>query len=128
MDRIQAYNLISNYITGWVENNPEKILESLTDDCVIVESHGPVYRGRQHVSGWLEGWIQGESKVTKWDMLSFLYADGLAAFQWDFACRTRDVAYHFKGMSHVGFQDGKIAEIREYCMTNQPYEAPAIYS
>ena len=36
-----------------VADDAAKILGTVTDDCVITESHGPTYRGKDQVARWV---------------------------------------------------------------------------
>lgn len=64
-------NLIEQYIEGWKVGDITKITITLTDNCVIIESHGPVYRGKEKVKQWIQNWNAARSKVDDWDITSF---------------------------------------------------------
>jgi ketosteroid isomerase-like protein len=68
-----AKKLIHLYIDGWKENNEEKIISVLSDDCIIIESHGPRYKGKQQVRDWVTVWKEMKGKVLSWDIVSFYY-------------------------------------------------------
>jgi hypothetical protein len=42
-------DLIELYVDGWRNNDKEKILSSLSSDAIVIESHGPLYRGIEKV-------------------------------------------------------------------------------
>ena len=86
MDRQQAYKLIELYVEGWKDNDIDKILTTLNDDCIIIESHGP----------------------------SFYYDSDVAIFEWNFECVVNNENYKLSGVSVVEFKGDKISEIREY--------------
>lgn len=44
---------------AWADHDIEGVLETLTDDCVVTESYGPVYRGRDRVEQWMRTWFEG---------------------------------------------------------------------
>lgn len=127
MDAAYANRLIDRYTQGWLKSDSAAILDTLDENCEIIESHGSTYKGKGHVSGWLEGWKSSRSSVTKWDILSFVFDGQKSAVEWDFECITRGKAYRIRGMSWVEFRNEKIYSIHEYCMTNSPYAAPAVY-
>jgi hypothetical protein len=54
--------LILNYVDGWKQNNLQLIKECLTDDCIIIESHGPQYQGISDVERWFKLWLDAKSK------------------------------------------------------------------
>ena len=41
---------IQKYIDGWKEGNSNKIMSVLTNDCFIIESHGPTYNGKEIIT------------------------------------------------------------------------------
>jgi hypothetical protein len=45
MNRARAQHLVEQQMMGW-NAEPSVILETLTPDCVNIESHGPTYRDR----------------------------------------------------------------------------------
>lgn len=117
MERQTAYQLILAYNEAWVNNDAESVLACLTDECVIIESHGPTYRGKKNVKRWLDEWLAEKSTVDKWEILSFTYEDNRAFYEWDFACTVKGTAYHLRGVSKVVFRAGKMERIHEYRMT-----------
>lgn len=45
----KSHRLIQLYIDGWKENNINKIIQPLANNCVIIESHGPTYSNVKEV-------------------------------------------------------------------------------
>ena len=89
-----------------------------------MESHGPTYRGLEIAKQWAESWFAEGNSVDRWDITSFHF-DGegnVAAFEWGFDCTADGVHYEIDGISIVEFESGKIAALREYRMTEPPYE------
>jgi len=119
-----AYQLITAYVKGWKTNDAAQIIATLAPNCVIVESHGPTYRGLKIARRWIEGWLGAGNTVDRWDITSFHFAeaDQVAAFEWGFECTADGVHYEIDGISIVGFEGGKIVTLREYRMTRPPYE------
>ncbi|MES2615009.1 MAG: nuclear transport factor 2 family protein [Bdellovibrionota bacterium] len=117
-------NLIQNYINGWKQNNFEMIKNALADDCVIIESHGPKYNGIKEVACWFEFWINANSKIEKWNILSSYYCieEETVFFEWDFLCHSNGNKYEILGSSIVKFSDKKISFIHEYRMTESTYK------
>jgi hypothetical protein len=89
---------------------------------VIVESHGPTYRGIDKVKRWVRVWIQSEGKVSRWDIASFHFAGDTAAYEWVFECTAKKKSSYIEGMSVVHFNGNKISYIREYRMTRPSFE------
>jgi len=117
---MDAKTLIQEYVDGWKENNAKKILDVITPDCVIIESHGPVYRGKEKVAEWINDWIKNKSLVSKWDIASFYeISPDKAAFEWVFECTVNGTRHSIDGVSIVFFKENKINYIREYRTTKQ---------
>jgi ketosteroid isomerase-like protein len=122
MNRSQARRSIGRYIDGWREGNKTKILDVLDEGCVVIESYGPVYRGRARVEQWVDAWFGNGNRVDRWKITSFLLADHVAVFDWRFACTWRGRHVEFDGTSIASFKDRKILRLREYCTTAPLYE------
>ena len=122
MNRQKAYELINAYVEGWKINNPAQIIATLAPNCVIVESHGPTYRGIDTVQQWVESWIAEGSTVDRWDITSFHYVEGIAVFEWSFECTVADAHYYLDGISVVELDDDRIVALREYRRTEPPFE------
>lgn len=115
--------LIQTYIDGWKENNIEKILRPLINNCIIIESHGPTYHGKQQIKQWFEFWEKEKGKVLHWDITSFFFIEkeNTVFFEWDFSCNVRNTDYHLPGISIVKIVNNKISYIHEYRMTHISY-------
>lgn len=124
MDEEFARRLIEQYVDGWKENDIEKIVAPLSKDCVVVESHGPTYRGLEQVKKWFDYWIQEKGRVSRWDITSFYFLEkeNTAFFEWDFACNVAGKEYELPGISIVRFSGDKISFLHEYKMTKNPYD------
>jgi hypothetical protein len=123
MNEIDALKLVQKYITGWKENNLDQIIQSLTEDCLIIESHGPTYEGISAIKCWFELWLAANSYVTQWDITSFYFCDKqeTAFCEWEFACISHDQEYTLPGISVIKFSNTKISYLHEYRMTHAPY-------
>ncbi|MFL7790537.1 MAG: nuclear transport factor 2 family protein [Anaerolineae bacterium] len=124
MNRQKASKLITAYVKGWKINNPAQIIGTLAPDCVVVESHGPTYRGLEGASRWIEIWLGTGNTVDRWDITSFCFdeIEQTAAFEWKFECTADSVRYEIAGISIAEFAGGKIVALREYRLTEPPYE------
>ncbi len=105
--------IIQDYIEGWKEKNPEKILNTLHENCTIIESHGPKYQGKEKISKWIENWTS-ENKVESWEITSFNETQDAVFIEWTFECTVKDKKHLIEGASIIKFTDDKINYIREY--------------
>lgn len=119
----QEKRLFQQYVNGWKENDSHKIIDSLSENCIIIESHGPTYRGIEQVRKWVEFWVKKRGRVIRWDIVSFVFhrKQKTAFVEWNFACNVNRKNYELLGISVVKFSDGKISYIHEYRMTKSPY-------
>lgn len=118
-----AGEMVRAYVEGWREGNRSKILGTLHPDTVIVESHGPTYRGIETIGRWIDEWLAVGAAVDRWDITSILVAGDACVFEWLFECTVVGNHYRIEGASVIRFEGGKIVGIREYRMTERPYEA-----
>jgi ketosteroid isomerase-like protein len=126
VNRQDACRLISAYVEGWKTNDAPRVIGTLTQNCVIVESHGPTYRGLEIARRWIEGWLGRGNTVDRWDITSLHLAEAerVAVFEWEFECTADGVHYEIGGISIVEFEGDKIVALREYRMTEPPYDWP----
>lgn len=113
--------LLHNYIDGWKENKNGKVLSALSEDCVIIESHGPTYQGSKIVNQWFDEWHRLGNKVEKWEISSLYSVEGVIFCEWVFAYSGPHRRESFKGITVAKFKDSKIFELREYRMTANPF-------
>ena len=117
-----ATNLIQQYVNGWKANRIELIIDNLHDNCVVIESHGPMYSGITDIKKWFDSWLVAKGVVTKWDILSYYYAeDHVVFFEWDFSCTVHNKQYALPGMTLVKFAEQKIILLHEYRMKCHAY-------
>jgi ketosteroid isomerase-like protein len=122
-----ADRLIRQYVDGWRESDAAKILETVTDDCVIAESHGPTYHGKEQAARWIDTWFGAGGEVLAWEIRSLEATREAAFFEWSFACQWLGESYEFEGASVVRFRDEKIASIREYATTAPLYDWEGVW-
>ena len=63
-----ADRLIRQYVEGWRKGDAAMILASVNADCVIVESHGPTYRGKDQIARWVDTWFGAGGEVLLWEI------------------------------------------------------------
>ena len=117
-----ARQLVEDYVDGWWNNDLEKIECTLSPNCVVIESHGPTYRGPEIIRQWVESWFAEGSRIERWDITSFHYLDEVAVFEWDFVCVVTGKEYRLQGISIVEFDTDRIVALREYRRTEMPFE------
>ncbi len=113
--------LIQSYMDGWKMGDQAKILTSLSANCVIVESHGPTYRGIEIIKKWIIEWTRS-NKIENWDLTSFYSFDNMICCEWDFSYIGKETKEKFSGITIAQIDHGKIAWLKEYRMTAAPYE------
>jgi uncharacterized protein (TIGR02246 family) len=117
-----ASRLIRSYVEGWKAADSRRILDTLQPDCVVVESHGTTYRGREQVERWIESWLAEGNTVDRWDITSLLALNDACAFEWVFSCTVARTRHSFEGASFARLNAGRIAFLREYRMTEPHHE------
>jgi len=60
-------NALVSYIDAWRRRDIKGVLDTLADDCVIIECYGPVYRGRPRVEQWMRAWFGAGGSVDSWE-------------------------------------------------------------
>ncbi|MCH9627116.1 MAG: hypothetical protein S4CHLAM2_07500 [Chlamydiales bacterium] len=113
--------LLKDYMNGWKEENKAKVLDTLADDCIIIESHGPTYRGKDTVNQWFVEWFQLGNKIEKWKISSLHSVDNLIFCEWVFAYLGPNSRESFEGMTVAKIKNNKIFELREYRATAFPF-------
>lgn len=111
-----------DYIAGWRAHHVDRVLATLDEDCVVVESHGPTYRGRSRVQQWMATWLAEGGTVEYWNVLSEAPFDGGVVAEWSFGCVWQGVNYDIEGITIARVSDGKISSLREYATTDALYE------
>lgn len=122
MDYATAEQLVFSYVEGWKEGDREKILGSLNPECVIIESYGPTYKGAAKVGRWIDTWFGPGNEVNRWDVTSLYFTGEVCFFEWVFECTFAGNRDGFEGASVARFRNEKIVYLREYAMTDKPYE------
>lgn len=117
MKRETALCLVADYIGGWLHGDPARVLRTVADDCVVIESHGPTFTGRAEIARWLDEWFGRGGVVSRWAITSFVFEGEAAAVGWSFSCVDRGVRYDIDGVSLFRFRGERIARIEEYRRT-----------
>ncbi|WP_062216568.1 nuclear transport factor 2 family protein [Streptomyces sp. NBRC 109706] len=102
------------YIDGWRRHDVAAVLGELTDDCVVVECYGPVYRGLPRVEQWMRAWLAAGGTVDGWEITSEGVAGELVVAEWRFSCTWQGSAASFEGATVARLRGGRISRLREY--------------
>ena len=111
---------LREYITGWRRHDVAAVLATLTDDCVITECYGPVYRGRQRVEQWMRTWLDAGS-VDSWEITTHAAAGNVLIAEWLFSCTWHGKPGTFEGATVARLTGEKISYLREYATTAPLY-------
>ncbi len=114
--------LILTYIEGWKLGDREKILSTLDPASVVIESYGPLYRGKEMIGRWIDSWFASGNIVNRWDVTSLYVTDEACFFEWIFECTYAGNHSGFEGASVARLSNGKIIFLREYAMTAPRHE------
>lgn len=112
---------LTDYIEAWRTNDTDRIIATVTEDVVITESFGPVYYGRERVREWCEKWNEEGSRVLDWTITREFRAGDLLVAEWRFEYHQRGEDQAFLGATIASERNGKIAELREYAVTDDLY-------
>jgi hypothetical protein len=124
VDDRRVRDLVDAYVAGWRDGDRERILSVLTEDCEVIESHGPIYGGEDAVARWVDRWNADGSRVERWEVTSFSPLPRGAVYEWSFACTVARMRHELDGVSLVEVHGGRIVTMREYRRTAPPFELP----
>jgi ketosteroid isomerase-like protein len=105
---------LTEYIRAWVANDVDRIAAVVTEECVITECYGPVYRGRDWVRRWAEAWFGAGGIVHRWDFTDHIVTRDREIAEWTFECTWGGDRSTFDGATVARVGDDLIAELREY--------------
>lgn len=126
-DPIVGPDLLHDYIDGWRRHDIPAVLSTLADDCVVIESYGPVYRGLERVEQWMTSWFAAGGRVHDWRITSSGSTGDLIVAEWEFTCTWQHEVSSFPGMTVARPQGGRIAYLREYATTAGLYDWTGIW-
>ena len=110
------------YVDGWRRHDIADVLDTLTDDCVVIESYGPVYRGKARVEQWMNAWFGAGGTVDAWEITSSAAAGETLVVEWRFGCTWKGEPGAFDGATIARLDQGRIAYLREYATTAALYD------
>ena len=80
--------IIRRWFAMWLEGKDQGIREIFAEDCVYVESWGPIYHGVQAVEHWFSEW-NTRGKVVTWEIRQFFHQGDQTVVEWYFRTRWR---------------------------------------
>ena len=95
--------LLRTYVKGWMERAPVKVHGTLDPECVVVESHRPVYRDTDRVAKWIDAWFGEGNSIEGWDITGLGVTAEAAAMEWRFTCTWHGRPASFEGASVARF-------------------------
>ena len=107
-------SILPAYMRAWAAAEPEDIAALVTEDCVITECYGPVYRGRDRVRQWAQQWFAAGGIVHRWELTDHVVTADREVAAWTFSCTWQGTRATFDGASLSRVEDGLIVEMREY--------------
>lgn len=114
--------LLERYIAGWREHDVDAILTTLTPDCVVIESFGPIYRGHDRVAQWVSTWLDEDGRVIDWTIRDVRSSAEGETAEWTFRYTWRGEEKSFDGATIARLRDGKLSYLREYATTAPLYD------
>ncbi|MGP3970826.1 nuclear transport factor 2 family protein [Streptomyces sp. 6N223] len=115
-------NLLRAYIEAWTRHDIPGVLDTLADDCVVIESYGPVYRGHERVGQWMRAWFAAGGSVDAWEISSEASAGGVLTTEWVFSCTWKGESHTFDGATVARVAGERITYLREYATTAPLYD------
>ena len=113
---------LHDYVDAWRRHDMPGVLSTLTEDCAVIKSYGPVYRGRERVEQWMRAWFAAGGSVDAWDITSYSDAGDVLVAEWRFNCTWQGKATTFEGATIARLRGDKIAYLREYATTAPLYD------
>lgn len=113
---------LEQYITGWRAHDVAAILATLTPDCVVIESFGPIYRGHDWVAQWVSTWLAEDGRVIDWAIRDLRSSSEVETAEWTFHYTWRGEEKSFDGATIAKLHDGKLSYLREYATTAALYD------
>ncbi|NUB28625.1 nuclear transport factor 2 family protein [Azospirillum brasilense] len=114
--------LLEQYIAGWRAHDVAAILATLSPDCVVIESFGPIYRGHDWVARWVSTWLAEDGQVIDWTVHNLRSSPNDETAEWTFHYKWRGEEKSFDGATIAKLTDGKISYLREYATTAALYD------
>lgn len=114
--------MLERYIAGWRSHDTNRIIQTLSRDCVVIESFGPIYRGHDCVESWVSAWVAEQGRVIDWTVHDVHSVGNVETAEWTFHYTWRGKEQTFDGATIAKLQDGRISYLREYALTAPLYE------
>lgn len=109
------------YIESWVGGDPERIASTVTDDCVISECWGPIYRSRASVQQWAQAWFGAGGVIHRWEVTDHFRAEEREAAAWTFEYTWQGRHDVIAGASIASSSHGLLSRLSEFRTTAPGY-------
>ena len=114
--------LLEQYVAGWRAHDGSAILATLTPDCIVIESFGPIYRGHDRVARWIATWLAEGGRVIDCMVRDLRSSPKGESAEWTFRYTWRGEEKSFDGATIAKLHDGKLSYLREYATTAALYD------
>ncbi|GAB2667805.1 hypothetical protein GCM10009743_50010 [Kribbella swartbergensis] len=88
----------------------------------MIESYGPVYRGRERVEQWMNAWFTAGGTVDRWEITTEASAGSMLVAEWHFECTWEGKPGAFDGATVARLEGGRVGYLREYATTAALYD------
>lgn len=106
--------IIENCFHAWITKDIDIFSASFADNAVYVESWGPAYRTKVHITSWFKEWIK-ENRVLEWSIDEFYHTENVCICEWYFKCECGGHVDGFNGVSIITFNnEDKIVLLKEF--------------
>lgn len=113
---------LEQYIAGWRAHDTAAILAALTQDCTVIESFGPIYRGHDRVAQWVSKWLAEDGRVIDWTVHGLQSSHEAETAEWTFHYTWRGEEKSFDGSTIAKLHNGRLLYLREYATTAALYD------
>ncbi|MBC2173265.1 nuclear transport factor 2 family protein [Listeria booriae] len=116
--------LVEAYFNGWISQNKQQILDTLSEDIYVEECYGPCYSGKKQITTWLDNWFK-QGEVLLWNITEEWFDQKKDTYmcKWQFECLYKEEKGRFDGMSIITFANNQIKTIEEF-QTTAKHEYP----
>ena len=107
-------SLLEQYIAGWRAHDVAAILATLTPDCVVIESFGPIYCGHDWAARWVSTWLAEDGHVIDWTVRDLRSSPESETAEWTFHYTWRGEEKSFEGATIATLRDAARRQTLEF--------------
>ncbi|GAA2041360.1 hypothetical protein GCM10009839_49740 [Catenulispora yoronensis] len=120
-------NQLHAYIDAWRRHDIAGVLSTLTEQCVVIECYGPIYRGHPRIEQWMRTWFDTGGTVDDWKITTHTESGTTLTAEWIFSCTSHGEAATFEGATIARLDGAKIAYLREYATSAPLYDWTGVW-